>query len=88
MATEEEIQLAIDYEELFKSERGKRVLADLKKKLDPDMVLKPIDAVGRIDPYKVCINNGKRAAFIYIITMMNKEFDKPKQEKSVHETVL
>lgn len=86
--TDEERQLYIDFKELFGSDRGKRVLANLRKVFNFDVSVIPRDNIGRTDIYEVLRNEGKRTVIIYILHKKNADLDEAKQKEAIHETEL
>ena len=73
MIDEELKQLLLDYQEIFSTDAGKRVLADLATRFD-----------GRIIPQGMpdCtgFELGKREAFLYIVDKVNADPDQQIQE--------
>lgn len=86
--TEEEIQLYVDYKELFGSERGKRVLENLTKVFNFGKSIVPRDNNGRIDIFEVMRNEGKRAVIVHILHKVNAVFEEGKQQQAIHEPKL
>jgi hypothetical protein len=82
--TDEERQLIIDYKETFDNDRGKRVLADLRRIFQFDLSVVPRGDDGHIDIYEVMRNEGRRSVIIHILKKTEKDFDEKKQESAVH----
>lgn len=79
---EEKKELALTYQKLFASPDGRLVLNDLKRIARSNEVIKPVDTLGRTDPFEVVRNEGKRAVMVYIDNQLAKTFNQPKQENA------
>lgn len=75
-------QLIIDFGIALTSESGKRVLKALRNRAKSEVVVTPLDAMGRVDIYQVMLNNGQRSLITYIDSMLAKDPNKVKQEKA------
>lgn len=74
---DEQKQLIIDYKQLFSSEKGLRVLEDLKKKcLANEMSYVPNSPDG------TAFNEGMRNVWLHISRVMNIDLNEKKQEKA------
>jgi hypothetical protein len=73
---------AQDIQELFASDQGKRVLGYLKQFIKPDISKNKLDAMGRIDPYAMMKDEGKRAVWCHIDALLNKDLSKEKKVKA------
>ena len=78
-------QLILDYKNAFETEGGKRVLADLKILSKFDFAVSPIDNQGRIDPYMVLRNEGKRAVIIHIERKIKDNPNEDKQKGAIND---
>ena len=70
--------LVVDYKHIYSLDEGKRVLAHMKKMANFDIVVVPLDNLGRIDPYEVLRQQTLRSAIIDIQTMLNTDPDEVK----------
>ena len=68
-------ELAQTYQAVFESPNGLLILADLKKLSKFNDAIVPVDSQGRIDPYEVMRNEGKRAVMVHIEKQINKTFE-------------
>ena len=57
-------------------------MEDLKKLARMNKSVVPVDNQGRIDPYEVMRNEGKRAVIVHIEEQLNKTFEE-RQERAV-----
>lgn len=78
-------QLIRDYKFAFGSPDGKRVLEDLKRLANYDLVLVPLDNNGRIDSHQVMRNEGNREVVVHILRKIKVNLDKPKQTEAIKE---
>ena len=78
-------QLIRDYKYTFGSPDGKRVLEDLKRLANYDLVLVPLDNNGRIDSHQVMRNEGNREVVVHILRKIKVDLSKPKQTEAVKE---
>ena len=62
----------MDFQNTFTSEGGKRVLLALRDRAKSEVVMTPLDSLGRIDIYEVMSFNGKRSMITYIDSMLAK----------------
>lgn len=76
---DEKFQSVIDYQTVFCTPEGKRVLEHLKKLAHYNMAFVP-RARGQVDPYEMCREEGKRAVIVHIETMLNKD---PTEKKGI-----
>lgn len=72
--------LVLDYKHIYGLDEGKRVLAYMKKMANFDIVVVPLDNLGRIDPYEVMRQEGMRSLIVDIETMLNTD---PDEEKGI-----
>ena len=70
------------YQEIFLNQNGKLVLKDLRKLAKLNVAEVPLDSLGRIDPYEVMRNEGKRAVLVHIEKQLDKIDNTIKQEKA------
>lgn len=73
-------QLIHDYNFVFTSEEGKRVLADLTRLSKFDYSIIPLDQQHRIDPMAVMRSEGQRSVIVHIYTKLNKDPYEVKQK--------
>lgn len=78
-------QLIRDYKYTFGSPDGKRVLEDLKRLANYDLVLVPLDNNGRIDSHQVMRNEGNREVVVHILRKIKTDLGKPKQTEAIKE---
>jgi hypothetical protein len=77
---DEKKQRIIDYNEVFGTPNGKRVLAHLKKLAHYNVAFVPRGNDGHLDPYEMCREEGKRAVIVHIEMIMNKD---PYEKKGI-----
>ncbi len=82
---EETGQLIRDYKFTFGSPDSKRVLNDLKRLANYDLVLVPLDNNGRIDSHQVMRNEGNREVIVHILRKIKVDLGKPKQTEAIKE---
>lgn len=78
-------QLIRDYKYTFGSPDSKRVVENLKKLANYDLVLVPTDNNGRIDSHQVMFNEGQRSVIVHILRKIKVDLGKPKQTEAVKE---
>ena len=78
----EQKALAKAFQGLFGSDLGKVVFGALKKFAKSDIVVIPLDDMGRTDPIEMGRNDGKRGFIVYIESMLNKTFNQKEQENA------
>jgi len=76
---DEKTQIISDYHEVFDTPGGKNVLNHLKKLAHFNSAFVP-RAEGRIDPYEMCREEGKRAVIVHIEMMLKKD---PQEQKGI-----
>jgi len=81
--TEKEIQLCIDYQDVFSSKQGKAVLADLDKQGRYRGDLFSVESE-RLTSF----NLGGNSIVRYIHEKIDKDISKDSQEQAVHETII
>ncbi len=72
----------MDFQNTFGSEGGKRVLLALKDRAKSEVVMTPLDNIGRIDICEVMSFNGKRSMITYIDSILAKDPHKIKQTEA------
>ncbi len=75
-------EIALTFQSVFSKPDGMIVLKELKKLAQSDRAIVPLDSLGRIDPYEVMRNEGKRAVIVHIEEQINKTFNTVKQERA------
>jgi len=75
------MELAKAFQGVFQTQNGELVLKELKKLASFNSTTVPVDSQGRIDPYEVMRNEGKRAVIVHIEKQLTKTFDS-KQERA------
>lgn len=78
-------QLIRDYKYTFGSPDSERVVGDLKRLANYDLVLIPVDNNGRIDTNQVMFNEGQRSVIVHILRKIKVDLGKPKQTEAVKE---
>ena len=66
-------QIVIDFKQTFTGGTGEKVLNYLKKRVRFNQAPRPMDNLGRIDPFEVMFIEGRRSVIIEIETMLAKE---------------
>jgi len=79
---EKQKEIVRAYQEIFLNQNGKLVLKDLRKLAKLNVTEVPLDSLGRIDPYEVMRNEGKRAVLVHIEKQLDKIDNTIKQEKA------
>lgn len=78
---DEKIQRVIDYQQVFGSPEGKRVLAHMKKLAQYNTTTAPpVGNDGHTDVYRVMYKQGQRCVITNIETMLNKD---PSEKKGI-----
>lgn len=78
-------QLIRDYKYTFGSPDSGRVVGDLKRLANYDLVLVPLDNSGRIDSHQVMFNEGQRSVIVHILRKIKVDLGKPKQTEAIKE---
>lgn len=78
-------QLIRDYKFTFGSPDSERVVSDLKKLANYDLVLVPLDNNDRIDSHQVMFNEGQRSVIVHILRKIKVDLGKPKQTEAIKE---
>ena len=73
---------ALDFQKAFDTDAGKRVRELLKEFTGYGIAKVPTDSAGRLDPYELARNEGKRAVMCHIEAMLEKNINEKKQEKA------
>lgn len=76
-------QLVIDYQTVFASERGKRVLADLCKRAP--LLTDSINITNGIDVNKLLVQEGRRSVVLHIYKMLGRDPNEEVRERAVIE---
>ena len=82
MERSEQNQLALHFQKVSDTESGKIVFEALRKFAKEDVSILPLDNLGRIDPYMVVRNEGKRAVWVYTDTMLKKNINEEKVKEA------
>jgi hypothetical protein len=72
----------MDFQNTFTSEGGKRTLLALRDRAKSEVVMTPLDNIGRVDIYEVASYNGKRSMITYIDSMLAKNPNIEKQTEA------
>ncbi len=73
---------ALDFQKTFDADSGKRVRRLLKEFTGYGVAKIPTDSNGRLDPYELARQEGKRSVMCHIEAMLNKDVNEVKQEKA------
>ena len=73
-------KLIMDYKNVFGSDSGKRIVADLKKRFEKTGL--PMDRRLPVDPYNVVANEAQRLVVKYIVDNIEKNLEELRQKES------
>lgn len=80
-----EKQKIIDYQQIFDTEAGKRVLNDIKRLSKVLFAIVPMGNDGKLDPYMMAYQNGQRSVLVHIYAQLKKDPYAVKQVKAINE---
>lgn len=81
----DEKQKIIDYQQIFDTEAGKRVLDDIKRLSRVLFATVPLDNAGRLDQGMMTYQNGQRSVLVHIYAQLKKDPYAVKQVKAINE---
>jgi len=73
---------ALDFQKTFDTDSGKRVRKLLKDFTGFGVAKVPVDESGRLDPYELARQEGKRSVMCHIEALLDKNVNEIKQESA------